>query len=155
MTTDPRVAKTSSLCLPPPQQADIEQSKRLQSSSQKGHEPPLSPPPHTHHCGQNLMPLSLVPAGSSSRGGDVKVCVLDINQPSLPSPFTLLFCLFLSYGPFICISFHKSSRQLFAFSLCSPSLISALSVLSTTYLIYWRLEGNILRRGLCIHSFGM
>ena len=28
-----------------------------------------------------------VPAGSPSRGGDVKVYVLDINQPSLPNPF--------------------------------------------------------------------
>ena len=41
------------------------------------------------------------------------------------------FCL---YGPFDCISFHKFSRQLSAFSLCSCSLISALWVLSTVYL---------------------
>ena len=52
--------------------------------------------------------------------------VLDINQPSLPTPFTLFLYLFLSYGPFICISFHKFSRQLSAFSLCSSDLISAL-----------------------------
>ena len=45
-----------------------------------------------------------VPAGSPSRGGDVKVYVLDINQPSLPTPFTLFLCLFLSYGPFTCTS---------------------------------------------------
>ena len=50
--------------------------------------------------------------------------VSDINQPSLP----LFFCLFLSYGHFTCILFHKFSRQLSAFSLCSPSLISALLV---------------------------
>ena len=75
-----------------------------------------------------------VPKGSPSRGGDVKVCVLDINQPSLPTPFTLFLCLFLSYGPFTCISFHKFSRQLSAFSLCSPTLISALLVVSTIYL---------------------
>ena len=60
--------------------------------------------------------------------------VSDINQLSLPTPFTLFLGLFLSYGPFTCISFHKSSRQLSAFSLCSPSLISALLVLSTIYL---------------------
>ena len=75
-----------------------------------------------------------VPAGSPSRGGNVKVCVLDINQPSLPTPFTLFLCLFLSYGPFTCISFHKFSRQLSVFSLCSPSLISASLVLWTIYL---------------------
>ena len=75
-----------------------------------------------------------VPAGSPSRGGDVKVYVLDINQQSLPTPCTLFLCLFLSYGPFTCISFHKFSRQLSAVSLCSPSLISALLALSTVYL---------------------
>ena len=75
-----------------------------------------------------------VPAGPPSRGGDVKVCVLDINQPSLPTPFTLFLYLFLPYGPFTCISFHKFSRQLSVFSLCSPSLISALMVLSSIYL---------------------
>ena len=75
-----------------------------------------------------------VPAGSPSRGGDVKVCVLDINQPSLPTPFTLFLCLFLSYGPFTCISIHEFSRQLCVSSLCSSSLISASLVLSTIYL---------------------
>ena len=39
--------------------------------------------------------------------------------------------LFLSYGPFNCISFHKFSRQLSVFSLCSSGLISAVLVLST------------------------
>ena len=41
------------------------------------------------------------------------------------------FCL---CGPFNCISFHKFSRQLSAFSLCSCNLISAFLVLSTAYL---------------------
>ena len=40
-----------------------------------------------------------VPGDSPSRGGDVAIYVLDINQPSLPTP-----CL---YGPFSCISFHR------------------------------------------------
>ena len=31
--------------------------------------------------------LLLVPADSSSHGEDVTVCVPDINQPSLPTPF--------------------------------------------------------------------
>ena len=47
---------------------------------------------------------------------------------------SLLFCscVYLSlYGPFNCISFHKFSRQLSVFSLCSSGLISALLVLST------------------------
>ena len=67
-----------------------------------------------------------VPAGSSSRGGDV---VVYVKQPSLQTPlcFCAYFCL---YGPFNCISFHKFSRQLSAFSLCSSGLIFALLVLS-------------------------
>ena len=39
------------------------------------------------------------------------------------------------YGPFNYISFHKFSRQLSAFSLCSAGLISAVFVLSTIYLL--------------------
>ena len=34
-------------------------------------------------------------------GGDVAVDVFDVNQPSLPTPFFILFlCLFLSLWPF-------------------------------------------------------
>ena len=68
--------------------------------------------------GTPVQPISkfVVPAGSPSRGGDVKVHVFDINQPSLPTPFTLFLRLFLSYGPFTCISFHKFSRQLSVFA---------------------------------------
>ena len=50
---------------------------------------------------------------------------------------SFLFCSCVCvclYGPFNCISFCKFSQQLSAFSLCSSSLISALLVLSTTYL---------------------
>ena len=61
--------------------------------------------------------------------------VCDINQPSLPTPFFyFLFCscvYFCLYGPFNCIPFHKFSRQLSAFSLCSSGLTSALLVLLT------------------------
>ena len=44
--------------------------------------------------------VSAVPAGSTSHGGDVTVYVKDINQPSLPTPFILFLCLFLSTWPF-------------------------------------------------------
>ena len=53
----------------------------------------------------------------------------------LTHSFLLCPCVcFCDYGPFNCTSFHKFSRQLSAFSLCSPGLISALLVLSTKYL---------------------
>ena len=50
---------------------------------------------------------------------------------------SFLFCscvCFCPYGPSNCISFHKFSQQLSAFSLCSSGLTSALLVLSTRYL---------------------
>ena len=50
---------------------------------------------------------------------------------------SFLFCscvCFCLYDPFNSISFHKFSRQLFAFSLCSSGLNSALLALSTMYL---------------------
>ena len=87
--------------------------------------------PAVGHWGQ-------LPAGSPSRSGDVAVYVFDTSQPSLPTPFYTFWicpwCCFCLYGPFNCISFHKFFRQLSAFSLCSPGLISALLVLSTIYL---------------------
>ena len=58
----------------------------------------------------------------------------DINQLSLPTPFLFCSCVCFSlYGSFNCISIHKFSRQLSAFSLCSSSLISALLVLPSMY----------------------
>ena len=54
------------------------------------------------------------------------------------------FCL---YGPFNYISFHKFS----AFSLCSPSFISALFILSTIYLfIKVSLHGQALMEPLAV-----
>ena len=53
----------------------------------------------------------------------------------LADSFLFYFCIYFSlYGPFNCTSFHKFSRQLSAFSLCSSGLTSALSVFSTIYL---------------------
>ena len=75
-----------------------------------------------------------VPAGSPSRGGDVTVYVW--HKPA-ELAHSLLFCscvYFCLYGSFNCISFHKFSRQLSVFSLCSCGLSSALLVLSTIYL---------------------
>ena len=69
---------------------------------------------------------------SPSRGGDVAVDVFDIHQPSLPTLSSCCSCVcFCLYNPFNCISFHKFSRQLSAFSVCASGLISALLVLST------------------------
>ena len=82
------------------------------------------------------VPASIwVPAGSLSRGWVVAVYVFDHKPTELSHSFLFCFCVyFCLYGPFNCISFHKFSRQLSAFSLCSSGLISALLVLSTIYL---------------------
>ena len=80
----------------------------------------------------------LVPAGSPSRGGDATVYVLDINQLSLPTLFFLFcscFCVCL-YDSLKCILFHKFSRQLSAFSVCSSGLISAVLVLFNHISLY-------------------
>ena len=53
----------------------------------------------------------------------------------LAHSFLFCSCVYLClYGPFTCILFHKFSRQLSAFSLCSSSNISGFLVLSTMYL---------------------
>ena len=56
------------------------------------------------------------------------------KQTELPFLFILFLCVFLSLWPFLPYFIPKNSRQLSAFSLCSSGLISALLVLSTTYL---------------------
>ena len=90
-----------------------------------------------HCCGSVALvgpSLLNVPTDSPSRRGDVAVYVLDINKPSLPTPFTCPCVCFCRYSPFNCISFHQFSRKLSAFSLCSSGLTSASLVLSTTHL---------------------
>ena len=73
-----------------------------------------------------------VPTGSSSRGGDVSVYVVDINKPSLPTPF---------YSVLVSVSVFRALLTVF-YSINSPDnspishsrssdLNSALLVLST------------------------
>ena len=59
------------------------------------------------------------------------------NKPAeLDHTFSFCSCLYFCLsGPFKCISFHKFSRQLSAFSLCSSGLLSASWVRSTIYLL--------------------
>ena len=64
-------------------------------------------------------------------------CGLRERQKPNELDHSFLFCscvYFRLYGPFNWISFHKFSRQLSTFSLCSSSLNSAVLVLSTKYL---------------------
>ena len=63
-------------------------------------------------------------------------CLCPWHKPTeLAHSFLFCSCVYVClYGLFNCISFHKVSRQLSVFSLCSSGPISALLVLSTTYL---------------------
>ena len=94
-------------------------------------------PPDNSPLSHSVLPVLFLPYWSFQRWSPrahlhvVKMLrfMSDINQPSLP-----LFCscvYFCLYGPFNRISFHKFSRQLSVFLLCSCSVISALLVLST------------------------
>ena len=74
---------------------------------------------------------------------EARICTLLLSfflfrfLSSLPTPFySVLVSIFFLYGPFNCISFHKFSRQVSVFSLCSSgwSYFSALLVLSAIYL---------------------
>ena len=78
---------------------------------------------------------NIVPEGSPSCDGDVTVYVW--HKPTeLANSFLFCSCVyFCLYGLFICILFHKFSRQLSAFSFCSSGLLSALLVFSTIYLL--------------------
>ena len=79
--------------------------------------------------------LRTVPEGSPSRGGDVAVDVIDINQPSLPTPFSSVV---VSISVFMTLStvfhsIHFPEDSPLSHSVL-PRLISALLVLSTIYL---------------------
>ena len=52
------------------------------------------------------MAASLIPAGSPSHGANVPVHVLDINQPSMPTPF---YSVLVSFSVFMVLStvFHS------------------------------------------------
>ena len=78
-------------------------------------------------------PVLVVPAGSPSRGGIVAVYDFDLNEPSLPTPLYSVLASISVYGPFNCVSFHRFSRQLSAFSLCSFGVISVSLVISAIY----------------------
>ena len=60
-----------------------------------------SPPPSSKYWSTLPLVSIIDKTGSPSRDGDVVVYVFDINQPSLPTPFLILFlCLFPSLWPF-------------------------------------------------------
>ena len=64
-------------------------------------------------------------------------CSLCLWREPTELAHSFLFCscvCFCLYGHFSCISFHKFSRQVSAFSLCSSGLPSALLVPSVIYL---------------------
>ena len=82
------------------------------------------------------MSLCAVPAGSSSRGGDVAVCVFDINQSSLPTPFysVLVSASVLMTLPSVFHSINSPDNSPLSHSVV-PVLFLPYWVLSTMYLV--------------------
>ena len=90
---------------------------------------------HSHNAYHQSCLSFVVPAGSFSHGRDVTVYVWH-TPTELAHSFLFYSCVcFCLYGPFNCISFHKFSRRLSVFSLCSAGLIPALLALSTVYFL--------------------
>ena len=89
---------------------------------------------YTHTFVQQMYLHLFVPAGSPSRGGDVAAYVLNTCQPSLPTPF---YSVLVTVSVFMALStvFHSlNSPDNSPLSHCFSRLISAVLVLSTTYL---------------------
>ena len=72
-----------------------------------------------------------VPVGSLSRGGDVTVCVYDIFQPSLPTPFNSVL---VSVSVFVALStvFHSIN--------CPDNSPFSQSVLPVLFPPYWSFQ---------------
>ena len=86
-----------------------------------------------HKWLQNL--FSAIPAGLPSRGGDVTVYVFIINQHSLPIPFCSVLVplsVFMALSA-VFHSINSPDNSPFSHSVL-PDFMSALLVLSTTYL---------------------
>ena len=91
----------------------------------------LSNEPFTKHCPSFTSPRELAFTWWGC-------CGLCQSHKQTELAHAILFCscvYFCLYGPFNCISFHKLSRQVSAFSLCSSGLKSALLVFSSVYLL--------------------
>ena len=74
------------------------------------------------------------PKGPPSRGGDVKVYVLDINQPDLPTPF---YSVLVSVSVFMDLSTLSQSIH-------SPdNFLLSLSVVLVLFLPYWSFQLHI------------
>ena len=67
-----------------------------------------------------LAPTIQVPVGSPSRGGDVTVCVFDINQPSLPTPF---YSVLVPLFDFMALSTVFDSKNSLSSTLLSHSVL--------------------------------
>ena len=75
--------------------------------------------------------MSVVPAGSPSRGGDVAVYVFDVNQPSLPTPY---------YSVLVSVSVLMALSTVFH-SISTPNNSPfSYSVRPVIFLLYWSFQ---------------
>ena len=76
-------------------------------------------------------PTVIVPTSSPSRGGDVVVYVVDINQPSLPTPF---------YSVLVSVSVFMALSLVFYSINSSDNSPISYSVLQVFILPYWSFQ---------------
>ena len=84
-------------------------------------------PPQSGTFGSQIY-LTKVPADSPSRGGDVKVYVFNINQPSLLTPF---------YSVLVSVSVFMALSTAFLFIHFHENSPLSHSVLPVSFLPYW------------------
>ena len=75
--------------------------------------------------------MSVVPAGSPSRGGDVAVYVFDVNQPSLPTPY---------YSVLVSVSVFMSLSTVFHSIITPNNSPFSYSVRPVIFLLYWSFQ---------------
>ena len=94
---------------------------------------------YTEYVAEPINVMALRPSGLTFTGW--RHCDLcQRHEPTeLVHSFLVCSCVYFCLdGPFNCISFHKFSCQLSAFSLCSSGLNSAVLVLSTLQISSWK-----------------
>ena len=82
----------------------------------------------------HLDPQNAVPVDSPSHGGDVRVYVFDINQPSLPTPF---------YSVLVPVSLFMALSTIFHSIKPPDNSPLSRSVLPVLFLPYWSFHLHI------------
>ena len=84
-------------------------------------------------CYRHTCAFPGVPMGSASSGGDVVVYVFDLNQQSLPTPYSF----------FAAVSVFMAHSTVFLSIISPNSSLLSHSVLLVLFLLYWSFQWYI------------